>query len=88
MSNDEVTQVAPVDEARFFLPASDPRHEHRSIGAPVRMTPTTKPNLAWRCACGWWYFVNPTGRTTVEWHPPADDEAIRRRYLQRLDGVQ
>ena len=62
--------------------ADHPQHVHRIEGRPIRMTPTTKPNLAWPCVCGWWRFV----RGDQTWHPPASDEQIRLRWLERLEG--
>jgi hypothetical protein len=70
-------------ERRFYLPASDVNHEHRSEGVPIRMTPTTKPNIAWRCSCGWWHFVHLRNA----WSPPASDEHIRLAWLARLEGT-
>ena len=55
---------------------------HFQLGYPVRMSPTTKPNLAWRCACGWWQF---TGADKT-WRAPTDDESIRLQWLERLNA--
>lgn len=57
-------------------------HNHRIEGYPVRMTPTTKPNIGWRCRCGAWQLCH----SKVWNETPATDETIRIAWLERLSG--